>query len=261
MQALHWQVEGQGQDLVLIHGWGMNGAVWQQTVQQLAVHFCVHSVDLPGYGLSHQASAQNLDDICQQVLAQAPEQAVYLGWSLGGLVATRIALLQPQRVNKLITVASSPKFSAHQARENQPAWRGIQAKVLADFTQQLSEQFQTTIEGFMTLQAMGSPSARQDVKTIKQAVFSRPMPEPQALQLGLNILAQVDLRTQLAQLTMPMLRLYGRLDMLVPRQVAQDVSLYAPNSQQHTFRASSHAPFMTEQEDFCLRVSEFIWQS
>lgn len=26
----YWQSTGQGDDLVLVHGWGMNGAVWHQ---------------------------------------------------------------------------------------------------------------------------------------------------------------------------------------------------------------------------------------
>ncbi|WP_245879946.1 pimeloyl-ACP methyl ester esterase BioH [Vibrio gangliei] len=249
---LHWQTQGEGQDLVLIHGWGMNGAVWQQTMDSLAQSFCVHSVDLPGYGLSHQASASDLEDMCQQVLAQAPDKAVYVGWSLGGLVATNIAVTHPARVERLITVASSPKFAAEKG------WRGIQPQVLSDFTSQLTNNFQKTIEGFMTLQAMGSPSARQDVKAIKQQVFSRPMPNPEALALGLDILAQVDLRPVLADIQVPFLRLYGRLDGLVPKKVEQDVSHLAPNSQCHVFESSSHAPFMTEHEAFCRMVEEFV---
>lgn len=252
MKKLHWQTQGEGQDLVLIHGWGMNGAVWQASVEALASQFCVHTLDLPGYGLSHELNAKDLQDICQQVLAEAPEKAVYLGWSLGGLVATNIAVTHPARVNKLITVASSPKFAAEKG------WRGIQSQVLSDFTSQLTNNFQKTIEGFMTLQAMGSSSARQDVKAIKQQVFSRPMPNPEALAVGLDILAQVDLRPALADIQVPFLRLYGRLDGLVPKKVAQDVSHLAPNSQCHVFQASSHAPFMTEHEAFCRVVAEFV---
>jgi len=60
---LHWQIQGQGSDLVLLHGWGMNGA----------------------------------------------KQAIWVGWSLGGLVATHMALHHADYVSKLVTVASSPK--------------------------------------------------------------------------------------------------------------------------------------------------------
>ncbi|YCO03532.1 pimeloyl-ACP methyl ester esterase BioH [Vibrio sp. VNB-15] len=248
---LHWQSFGQGPDLVLLHGWGMNGAVWQQTVESLQPYFRVHVVDLPGYGHSAETHAEDLAQIADLVLQGAPEKAVWLGWSLGGLVATHIALNAPERVNKLITVASSPKFAAERP------WRGIQPNVLTAFTDQLLEDFSVTIERFMALQAMGSPSARKDVKQLKQAVLSRPQPNPDSLLVGLNILADVDLRDALTSLSMPMLRLYGRLDGLVPIKVASDLSEQLPSTQQFVFNQSSHAPFMTEHDEFCQQVREF----
>lgn len=251
-EPLYWHSCGEGQDIVLIHGWGMNGAVWQQTVSVLSQHYRVHVVDLPGFGHSHQSSFVNMDDLADQVLTHAPQQATWLGWSLGGLLATHIALNHPQRVNKLITVASSPKFAA------QRPWRGIQANVLTAFTEQLVEDFQLTIERFMALQAMGSPSARQDVKQLKKAVLSRPTPNPTALLAGLKLLGEVDYRSELEKLTLPVLRLYGRLDGLVPVKVASDVDALLPHSDQYVFAESSHAPFMTEQALFCQQVQQFI---
>ncbi|MGR5539466.1 pimeloyl-ACP methyl ester esterase BioH [Vibrio campbellii] len=248
---LHWQSFGQGPDLVLLHGWGMNGAVWQQTVESLQPYFRLHVVDLPGYGHSAEHHAQDLAQIAEMVLQGAPSKAVWLGWSLGGLVATHIALNTPERVSKLITVASSPKFAAERP------WRGIQPNVLSAFTEQLMEDFSLTVERFMALQAMGSPSARQDVKQLKQAVLSRPQPNPNSLLVGLNILADVDLRDALTTLTMPMLRLYGRLDGLVPIKVATDLNEQLPNTQQFVFNQSSHAPFMTEHDAFCSQVRDF----
>lgn len=248
---LHWQSFGQGPDLVLLHGWGMNGAVWQQTVESLQPYFRVHVVDLPGYGYSAEHHAHDLAQIAEMVLQDAPPTAVWLGWSLGGLVATHIALNTPERVSKLITVASSPKFAAERP------WRGIQPTVLNAFTEQLMEDFSLTVERFMALQAMGSPSARHDVKQLKQAVLSRPQPNPDSLLVGLNILADIDLREALTALTMPMLRLYGRLDGLVPIKVAADLSEQLPSTQQFVFSQSSHAPFMTEHDAFCSQVREF----
>ncbi|WP_043991616.1 pimeloyl-ACP methyl ester esterase BioH [Vibrio sp. AND4] len=248
---LHWQSYGQGPDLVLLHGWGMNGAVWQQTVESLQPYFRVHVVDLPGYGHSADVHADDLTNIADLVLQGAPEKAIWLGWSLGGLIATQIALNAAQRVSKLITVASSPKFAAERP------WRGIQPKVLTAFTDQLLEDFSVTIERFMALQAMGSPSARKDVKQLKQAVLSRPQPNPDSLLVGLTILADVDLRDQLKSLSMPVLRLYGRLDGLVPIKVASDLSEQWPSTQQFIFNQSSHAPFMTEHDAFCLQIREF----
>ena len=89
----YWQSTGRGDDLVLVHGWGMNGAVWHQAVEQLSQHFRVHVVDLPGFGHSHQLHFETMEELAQQVLHSAPDNAIWLGWSLGGLVATHIAII------------------------------------------------------------------------------------------------------------------------------------------------------------------------
>ncbi len=178
-ETLFWQVSGRGNDLVLVHGWGMNGAVWQQTVTMLETHFRVHVVDLPGYGHSAHCDAQNLDDIVLQLMVDVPpKDAIWVGWSLGGLVATHMALHYPDHVNMLVTVASSPKFSAEKEPVN---WSGIDHDVLTAFTKQLVEDFQVTIERFMALQTIGSRTAREDIKQLKQAVLSRPLPNPDSL--------------------------------------------------------------------------------
>ncbi len=251
-KKLHWHTEGEGSDLVLIHGWGMNGAVWQQVLPLLAQDFCVHVVDLPGYGLSNQSVAENVEEMAQQLLDESPQQAAWLGWSLGGLVAKQAALTAPDRLSHLVTVASSPKFAAADG------WRGIKPQVLEAFTNQLREDFTATVERFMALQAMGSLSAKQDIKWLKQAVFSRPEPHPDALLSGLKMLADVDLRHRLVEISIPWLRLYGRLDGLVPVRVADALDKHAPGSGRQVFARSSHAPFISESEVFVAAVKEFL---
>ena len=250
--ALYWQTEGQGDDLVLIHGWGMNGAVWQHLLPQLTAHYRVHVVDLPGYGFSHGLSAHSLDEMAQLLLENSPTAATWIGWSLGGLVATRAALLAPEKVRQLVTVSSSPCFAA------QGTWRGIKPAVLADFRQQLDQDFDATVARFMALQAMGSPTARQDVRALKEAVLSRPAPQPAALAAGLQMLAEVDLRPQLAAVTMPWLRLYGRLDGVVPVKVADTLDALAPQSQRQVFASASHAPFISHPDEFVATLLPFL---
>lgn len=79
--------------------------------------------------------------MAEAVLQQAPDKAIWLGWSLGGLVASQIALTHPERVQALVTVASSPCFSARDE------WLVIKPDVLAGFQQQLSDDFQRTVGG------------------------------------------------------------------------------------------------------------------
>lgn len=111
----------------------------------------------PGFG------AMSLEEMAERVVKQAPEKAIWLGWSLGGLVASQVALTHPERVQALVTVASSPCFSARDE------WPGIKPEVLAGFQQQLSEDFQRTVERFLALQTMGTDTARQDARALKNS--------------------------------------------------------------------------------------------
>jgi pimeloyl-[acyl-carrier protein] methyl ester esterase len=246
MKTLWWQTAGTGNcHLVLLHGWGLNAEVWHCISEELASHFTLHLVDLPGFGRSRGFGAMSLDEMAQQVLDAAPQNAIWLGWSLGGLVASQIALSQPERVRALVTVASSPCFSA------QEAWPGIKPDVLASFQQQLSEDFQRTVERFLALQTMGTETARQDARTLKQTVLSLPMPDVEVLNGGLAILKTVDLREPLTALAMPHLRIYGYLDGLVPRKVVPLLDALWPDSESQVIAKAAHAPFISHPVEFC----------
>lgn len=246
MKTLWWQTVGTGNcHLVLLHGWGLNAEVWNCINEELASHFTLHMVDLPGFGRSRGFGPMSLDEMAQQVLAAAPQNAIWLGWSLGGLVASQIALTRPERVSALVTVASSPCFSA------QASWPGIKPDVLAGFQQQLSEDFQRTVERFLALQTMGTESARQDARALKQTVLSLPMPDVEVLNGGLEILKTVDLREPLSALTMPHLRIYGYLDGLVPRKVVPLLDSLWPESESQVIAKAAHAPFISHPAEFC----------
>ena len=252
MSSLYWHTTGEGdRDLVLLHGWGLNAEVWQNIVPRLSPHFRLHLVDLPGFGRSQGFGALSLAEMAQQLLPHLPHRSLLLGWSLGGLVASHLALTQPERVSALITVASSPCFTA------QGDWPGIKPETLESFQQQLSQDFQRTVERFLALQTMGSENARQDARQLKQVVLSQPMPSVAVLEGGLAILRQDDLRDALDSLTLPFLRIYGYLDGLVPRRVAEILDARWPDSPSVVMEKAAHAPFISHPEEFCKQIIDF----
>ncbi|CND37022.1 pimeloyl-ACP methyl ester esterase BioH [Yersinia alsatica] len=256
MKQLYWNICGEGsRDLVLLHGWGLNAGVWHCIIDRLAPHFRLHLVDLPGYGRSKGFSAMSLTDMADIVLQQAPPQALWLGWSMGGLVASQIALSHPERVQGLITVSSSPCFTAH------AEWPGIRPEVLAGFEQQLSEDFQRTVERFLALQTLGTESARQDARLLKAVVLQHQMPEVDVLTGGLEILRTADLRQGLAICTVPFLRIYGYLDGLVPRKVASLLDSAWPETQSVVMKGAAHAPFVSHPDDFSKLILDFSQQN
>lgn len=253
MNTLYQETIGEGdRHLVLLHGWGLNAEVWRYTAERLAPQFCLHLIDLPGYGRSEGFGAMTLEDMAETVLDAMPEKSSLLGWSLGGLVASQIALSAPQRVEKLITVASSPCFTA---QEN---WPGIRPDVLQGFQHQLSEDFQRTVERFLALQTLGSDSARQDARLLKAIVLNLPMPPVAVLNGGLEILRNVDLRHSITQLTVPLLRIYGALDGLVPRKMVPLLDALLPGSRSEIVEKAAHAPFISHPDAFCALVERFL---
>lgn len=252
MTQLYWQTIGTGnRDLVMLHGWGLNAGVWQQLIERLSPHFRLHLVDLPGYGRSHDFPAMPLEAMADEVLRHAPASALWLGWSLGGLVASNVALRQPARVSGLITVASSPCFAAD------GEWPGIKPAVLSQFQQQLSDDFQRTVERFLSLQTLGTETARQDARLLKSIVLALPAPRVEVLNAGLEMLRTVDLRDEMRHLAVPLLRLYGALDGLVPRKIASLLDDAWPASQSTIIEKAAHAPFISHPDLFCQQLTEF----
>ncbi|RUO26791.1 pimeloyl-[acyl-carrier protein] methyl ester esterase [Aliidiomarina minuta] len=246
---LHAEVQGQGEDLVLLHGWGLNCAVWQKVSAALETRYRVHAIDLPGFGDSawkagYQDIAQVAKRLEQYLTDHCHGPAVVLGWSLGGLLATLLAIHYPDKLTRLHTVASSPCFVR---KDN---WPGIQESVLEDFKNQLNTDYKSTIKRFLAVQAMGSPSARDDVKLLRQQLQQKPHPHPQALEAGLNWLQHTDLRKQIEQLKVPLQRSYGRLDSLVPVQVSKQLTKLPEDQDVKIFENSAHAPFLNQFKDF-----------
>lgn len=160
--------------------------------------------------------------------------------------------MQPERLNGLITVASSPCFAARDE------WPGIRPDVLSGFQHQLSLDFQRTVERFLALQTLGTESARQDARQLKAVVLNQPTPSVEVLNGGLEILRTADLRAPLAALELPLLRIYGYLDGLVPRKVAELLDAAWPNSTSQVVAKAAHAPFISHPDEFVTMIEAFI---
>lgn len=233
---------GQGKNLVMLHGWGMNRSVFEPLAEQLKHDYCCYLIDLPGFGeRAHVPSGAELQLWLDAILEDVPETAHWLGWSLGGLLVQYAAQNHPERVLSQLLVATTPYFPACR----QSRWRGIQPQVLTQFSEQLRADAKLTIERFLAIQAMGSETVRQDVKQLRQRIFSLPDAHPQALADGLQLLADVDHR----EADFPKASwLLGKQDALVPVALEKWLQQYRPQDEVTVVAQASHAPFISHLE-------------
>ncbi len=234
--------KGQGPVLNVLHGWGMNAHLFDDWSEDLSQHFQVNLIDLPGHGLNHQ---EHLSLDLHQLAAEANDvpAGLWLGWSMGGMLALNLALKNPAKVDALIMLCATPCFVQH------PHWtHGTEEQVLAQFASNLQQDVKQTIEKFLALEVMGVKDERSQLRVLKQKVFERPLPSTQALNVGLSLLGRVDLSEDLKKLKTPSLWISGRRDRLVlPEAMEQAASLCGGDY--HMLRGSGHAPFIRQADE------------
>lgn len=263
MSNIHVETIGTGPNLVLIHGWGMSGAVWQPIVKKLARSFTLHMVDLPGMGLSRPIEPFHLHATADKIAEILPANADVVGWSLGAQVAMRISLDYPDLVRRLVLVGATPCFVNKSFDQNNAEYRntwdaGIDPEVFSNFADNVNEDYHKTMTQFLTLQCMGANDARSTVKLLRNKFAERPIPASQTLYRALNILLDTDLRPEIELLRKPTLLVHGDRDTLAPVQAAHWMMQNLPMGFLRVMAGASHAPFLSHQEQFIDAVVQFL---
>jgi pimeloyl-[acyl-carrier protein] methyl ester esterase len=230
---------------VFVHGWAMNSAVWETCIKQLPDWINVVLVDLPGHGSMAQVSASTLDDYVHTLVPLVHRPVLWVGWSLGGLAVLRLAELYPQRVAAAMLVATNPCFVS---QENWPC--AVDRSVFELFAHDLNAQQEKTIRRFLALQVKGLPDAMSVVRQLQQSISQRGQASMQALNTGLDILLDSDLRSALRHIDSPLHWLLGAKDSLVPGSLAAVLEQDYAQQNVTLHPATSHAPFISESDFF-----------
>jgi len=223
----------------------MNHAIWQPVVEALPDWIQPLCIDLPGHGLAAETSFASLDDLVSALRDQMAEPALWVGWSLGGLAVTELALRYPEQVRAMLLVTSSPSFVAR------PDWScGMPEAVFDGFAAELEQDYAATIKRFLSLQVKGSASGRQILKTLREKILQLPAANMDALRAGLLLLKTTDLRSQLADLSMPVGWLLGGQDGLVKASLTEQLNRLVPQASVAVIEQAAHAPFLSHADEF-----------
>ncbi|TEU24865.1 MAG: alpha/beta fold hydrolase [Gammaproteobacteria bacterium] len=231
---LYSSTTGTGQDLVLLHGWGFNSDLFNELVEKYKDQYRITKIDLPGHGRSDDVSG-GLDEWCNEIIKILPNNPTLLGWSLGGLLAIKIA--SKIKISKLILVASSPKF----VRSKDWSY-GINADNFQQFSDALQLNLSKGLKRFVSLQTQD----KNQLKALNQSIDKFPATTT-ALNQGLEILLNTDLIAEFNALKTPIEIILGKRDTLIPVEISEWYQQQTP-----TILNTGHLPFI--HQDFELSI-------
>lgn len=229
----HIKILGQGnKSLVFFHGWGFDNSIWQSMADKLQGSFRLYLVNLPGFG---QSPLLSWEDFKERLLICLPQKFALVGWSMGGLYATRLAHEAKSRVSHLMNIGSTPYFMMEKD------WPGIRQDAMQSFYDDV----------------IRDPLACHKKFTKETSRLASPQQLP-ALLAGLQILSQWDMRDCLANISCPIYYLFGRLDTIVPRTTYQVMKTKYPQCQYQILGRAAHDPFVSHQADCIHAIEGFV---
>lgn len=254
MTTLYYEQSGSGPDLILLHGWGLHGGAFRQLMDALRDEFCVTAIDLPGFGRSPAGSEpMSLDMIADSIAKLIAKPAVWLGWSLGGLVAMRLATRHPDLVRALVLVAATPRFV------QAPDWTaGMAPETFSGFADGLSDDYRATLKRFVSLQTGSGSASRELIRQLREEIFKHGEPNVEALAASLKLLRDTDLRQSLSEVEAPALLIHGDEDRLTPAAASEYLAQELSSAEMLLVKGAGHAPFISHTDSVAASIRSFI---
>lgn len=114
----YYQVVGEGEPIVLVHGLSGSTRWWVRNVPALAEHYQVYVLDLPGFGLMRRMRgrftiAKALTWLIDWMEAVGLRRAHFVGHSMGGYICMLLAACRPDLVESMVLVSPAAIPHAH----------------------------------------------------------------------------------------------------------------------------------------------------
>jgi len=235
--TVNYEVYGQGERLIILHGWATNLHSFERIIPRLSANFQVIVLDLPGFGMSQAPkTAYGVFDYANFVekfldYLDVTETSL-LGHSMGGSISIAYALSY-KRANKLVLEDSAG------IRKKNPLtmWRIYLVK---------------------TLKLLTLPAYRMRLRHIFGSTDYR---NAGAMRPTLIKLVNEDLSTRLAEIRQPTLIIWGQDDKTTTLEEAQDLNRGIKGSKLTILPRCDHFPHLEHPEKFSQIVTDFLKSS
>jgi pimeloyl-ACP methyl ester carboxylesterase len=254
--AINYEVQGDGEPLVLIPYLAADQACYAFQVAEYEKSFQCFTVDLRGAGLTEKPAGPYTtelfaDDIAAFLTAVGVQRAHVAGLSLGAATAIWLGAKYPDRVKSL---------SLHSAWARTDAFLHAVVEGWQIMAQALGSVTDMVIKGIFPW--CFSPelydSRPEYVESLAEFVRGRPMPPVDAFLRQSDAVLHHDAESQLGRVQAPTLLTFGRLDMVTSTRFANPLMQGIPHSELIVFEGCSHAPIYEQVEEFNTQTLAFL---
>ncbi len=224
---IHYESKGEGKPILLLHGWGASLKTFSKLSETLKEHFCVYSIDLPGFGQSDIGVPLSIEEVadiihlfCEKLSIENP---ILLGHSYGG----RIGIIYASRyqVDQLILVSSA----------------GIKQKL--KFSKKLKVRIYRAFKKLHIPVKMGSADY-QNADNVKRIMLVQAVNQ--------------DLKNEMRKITVPTLLLYGTKDKVTPLSMGYEIKNNIQNSFLIELEDCGHFPYLERPSYFHLILMSYL---
>ena len=192
--------------VVLLHGFAGTGRAWDPVVERLdGERYTALAPDLRGHGAAGDARPISFDACVDDILVAAPPRFALCGYSLGGRLALHVGLAAPERVERLVLVATTAGI----ADPGERAARRASDERLAAFAES------ATIEAFAdrwTAQPLFAGTPPDAARWWREDLVRNDPRALAAVLRGLGTGAMAPVWDRLGELTMPAVVMAGARD-------------------------------------------------
>ncbi len=246
--------DGNGDAIVLIHGFPLTREIWNAQTSQLAKTHRVIRPDLRGMGRSSAPDGPYLmetlaGDLAAILDAMAIDRAAIVGHSLGGFVALAFARMYTERVARLALVCSR---------------LGADSPEIAGFRNDLADRLERensiepAVESYIP-RLFSDESLETNSEAVERARGIARTNSPSGAAAMLRGMAQ---RTEsydiAADLAMPVLIAAGAGDKVVPLAEAEEINAAFPAARLTVMKKSGHLPMLEEPEALTAALAAFV---
>jgi pimeloyl-[acyl-carrier protein] methyl ester esterase len=250
---MHIKIIGKGRPIVLIHGWGMSGKIWEEFSKLMKDKYKLYIIDLPGMGKSEIIKPYKIDTLINRIHRVIPEKVTIIGWSLGGQIAMKYYLKYPEAVNYLVCISSTPCFI------KKPGWEyGVSRIFFSKFKQNLLNNWQKTLKKFFLLQMQKNEDRANILKKLENDFIDQLPPKKEGLEKSLKILEEIDMRHDIKNINVPTLIIASKKDVISDYKASVWMQTKINDSELFIFDSAGHIPFINYKRKCFQLIEDFL---